>query len=203
MSTATKKYYTPQEYFEIDRRSPVKCEYYQGEIFAMAGASPAHCVITANVLRELGNQLKGGPCVPYSGDLRVKVDRTGLYVYPDATVICGQPQFDHEDGDKNTVLNPTLIVEVLSDSTEKYDRGAKMGHYRQIESLKEYLLIDQHEARVELHVRQPDGSLTRKDVSGLEVAVSLASVKCELPLAEIYYNVVVYQPGRHPGPPPE
>lgn len=201
MSTAEKKHYTVEEYLEIDRRSPVKCEYYQGEIFAMAGASPDHNVIAANVIGELRNRLKGGPCVPYAGDLRVKVDRTELYAYPDATVICGQPNYDEED--RITVLNPTLVVEVLSDSTEKYDRGTKRRHYAEIESLKEYLIIDQHEAKVELHIRQPDGSLTRSDFVGLEAVVPLASVKCELPLAEIYYNVVIYQPGRHPGPPPE
>src|SRR5947209_1452139 len=111
----------PAEYLAIERAAEYKSEFFAGELFAMAGASPAHVLITSNVNRELGTQLRNCPCRVYSSDLRVKVSATGLYTYPDVAVVCGEQQFDDEHRD--SLLNPTLVVEVLSPSTEAYDRG--------------------------------------------------------------------------------
>ena len=116
---------TPEEYLARERQAEQKSEYFNGEIFAMSGASPRHVLIVTNVVAELRGQLKQRPCTAYSTDLRVKVSATGLYTYPDVVVVCGTPQFDAERKDTLLILNPTLIVEVLSDSTEGYDRGGK------------------------------------------------------------------------------
>jgi Uma2 family endonuclease len=121
---------TPDEYLAIERSAELKSEFCAGEMFAMAVASPPHVLITSNVNRELGTQLKKRPCRVYSSDLRVEVSQTGLYTYPDVVVVCGEQQFDDERGD--TLLNPTLIVEVLSTTTAAYDRGDKFDHYRQM-----------------------------------------------------------------------
>lgn len=192
MSTATKKRYTPEEYLALEREAPFKSEYHAGEIFAMAGASPAHNIIVANLLRELGNQLKGSPCIPFASDLRVKIERTGLYTYPDVTILCGEARFDDERRD--TLLNPTVIVEVLSESTKNYDRGVKFAHYRSLASLKDYLIIDQETPHAELHRPQPDGTWTIRDFDGLEMVVTLASINCEVKLAEIYEKIDFLKP---------
>jgi Uma2 family endonuclease len=197
MSTATKKRYTPEEYLALEREAPHKSEYHQGEIFAMAGASPAHNIIVANLLRELGNQLKGGPCIPFASDLRVKIERTGLYTYPDVTILCGEARFDDERRD--TLLNPTVIVEVLSESTKNYDRGVKFGHYRTLDSLKDYLIIDQEKPHAELHRPQADGTWSIRDFDGLEMVVPLASINCQVTLSEIYEKVGFEKPARRPG----
>ena len=145
---------TPEAYLAIERQAAYKSEYFNGEMFAMAGASPHHVLIVTNVASELRWQLKKRLCTVFSTDLRVKVSTTGLYTYPDVTVVCGQPQFDDEHQD--TLLNPTLIVEVLSQSTKDSDRGEKFEQYRTLESLREYILIAQNRCHVEQFVRQPD-----------------------------------------------
>ena len=139
MSSQIQKHYTPEEYLALERQAQYKSEYYAGEIFAMAGASRWHNLIVTNVLRELSLQLKGRPCTTYPSAMRVKISPTGLYTYPDVTVVCGAARF--EDTQQDTLLNPTLIVEVLSESTEAYDRGGKFAHYRKLNSLLEYVLI--------------------------------------------------------------
>src|SRR5207302_11009756 len=128
--------------------------FFAGEMFAMAGASEAHNLITINLSRELSVQLKNLPCRVYSGDMRVKVSDTGLYTYPDMVVVCGERQFEAERRD--TLLNPTLIIEVLSPTTEAYDRGDKFAHYRRMESLREYVLIAQDRVRLERYTRDAD-----------------------------------------------
>lgn len=130
MSTASKRLLTPQEYLDLERKAEFKSEYLHGEMFAMAGASYEHTLIKDNLARKAGNQLEDGPCRVLTSDMRVKVDVTGLYTYPDIVIVCEEPQF--EDKVFNTLLNPRALIEVLSDSTEKYDRGAKFGHYRQV-----------------------------------------------------------------------
>jgi Uma2 family endonuclease len=187
MSTLPKQRLTPQEYLAIERKAERKSEYFDGEMFLMAGASAAHNLIVANLLGELRNQLKGHRCTVYASELRTKVDRTGLYTYPDALVVCEEPQFD--DSHFDTVLNPTLIVEVLSESTHPYDRGAMFGNYRKLESLQEYILIEQDRPHIELYTRQADGNWLLADFDGLEAVAPLPAIGCNLALAEIYDKV--------------
>ncbi|HXK03033.1 MAG TPA: Uma2 family endonuclease, partial [Verrucomicrobiae bacterium] len=123
MSTQAKNYLTPEQYLEIERKAEVKSEYYQGEMFAMSGASLSHNVILANAIRELGQQLRSKPCSVLPSDMRVFIQATGLYTYPDAVVVCGEPKL--QDKHFDTLLNPAVILEVLSPSTEAYDRGRK------------------------------------------------------------------------------
>lgn len=154
MALQPKSFLTPEEYLVIERKAEYKSEYFNGEMFAMSGVSPSHVLIVSNIVAELRGQLKQKPCNVYSSDLRVRVSPTGLYTYPDVVVVCGQPQLADEQ--KDTLLNPTLIVEVLSDSTQDYDRGRKFEHYRSLSSFTEYLLIAQDRCHVEHFVRQAD-----------------------------------------------
>jgi Uma2 family endonuclease len=156
-------------------------------MFAMAGASLEHAEIILNLGRELSQQLKGRPCHVYSSDLRLRVAPIGLYTYPDVMVICGGPEF--ADDRRDTVVNPILIVEVLSESTEAYDRGKKFDQYRTLPSLREYLLVAQDAPRIEQWIRQPDDNWLRTETRGLDASIQLASVDCVLPLAEIYDKI--------------
>lgn len=187
MSLQPKPRLTPEDYLAIERSADFKSEYFDGEIFAMTGASEPHNIIVINSVIALGNQLKKRPCKLYANDMRVKVDPTGLYAYPDLVVVCGKAQL--EDAHLDTLLNPTLIVEVLSDSTEAYDRGRKFEHYRKLESLTEYVLISQHWPHVESYRRQPDHHWLLTECSGLDGVLRLESIDCELALAEIYDKV--------------
>jgi Uma2 family endonuclease len=187
MTAVPKTKLTPAEYLAVERKAAFKSEFYRGEMFAMAGASEEHCLIKDNLAREAGYQLKGGPCRVVTSDLRVKVDATGLYTYPDVVIYCDQPQF--EDDTFDTLLNPRVIVEVLSDSTEKYDRGDKFRHYRQIPSLQEYVMVSQDRPLLERHVRRPDGSWLLTEFAGLERVFDFATVPAHVPLAEIYRGV--------------
>ena len=187
MSLQSKPYLSPEDYLALERSVDFKSEYFDGEIFAMAGASESHNLIVINTIRELSIQLKKRPCKVYANDMRVKVSPTGLFTYPDVMVVCGQAQFD--DSHLDTLLNPTLIVEVLSDSTEAYDRGRKFEHYRKLESLMEYVLIAQHRPHVESYRRQPDQGWVLTESDGLEGHLRLDAIDCELALAEIYDKV--------------
>jgi Uma2 family endonuclease len=139
MSLQAKQRLTPEEYLARERQVDTKSEFYDGELFAKAGASRSHNLIVGNVTGELRAQLRGRPCEVYPADMRVKVSETGLYAYPDVVVVCGEPRFEDEHLD--TLLNPTVIVDVLSPSTEAYDRGEKFAQYRKLASLREYVLI--------------------------------------------------------------
>jgi Uma2 family endonuclease len=187
MSSQRTTLLTPEEYLEIERRAERKSEYFQGEMFAMAGASFAHVVIVGNLGRELGNRLKTGPCGVYSSELRLRVAPNGLFTYPDVMVICGGPEF--ADDRTDTVANPVLIVEVLSESAQAYDRGKKFDQYRTLPSLREYLLVAQDAPRIEQWIRQPDDNWLRAESSGLDASIQLVSVNRMLPLAEIYDKV--------------
>ena len=180
---------TPEQYLRRERDAQQKHEYYHGEVFAMAGGSPDHSLIIANVTRELGNRLRSGPCRVYESNLRVRVPRTTLYTYPDVSVICGDRQFDPLDAAKETVLNPSLIVEVLSPSTESWDRGGKFQNYREIDSLREYVLVASDKALVETFLRQPDGTWVLNPSSGRAAVAPLKSLGVDLPLAEVYDGV--------------
>jgi len=187
MSTQANTFVSPAEYLEIERRAEFKSEYYRGEMFAMAGASPRHAWITGNLVRELGQRLKSKPCRVSASDLRLRVTPTGLYTYPDVVVVCGEPQFADDQAD--TLLNPKLIVEVLSDSTRDYDRGRKFQHYRSLPSLAEYLTVEQNEPRVERWTRQPENEWLLKEFTSLDQSIRLSSLECDLPLAEIYDKI--------------
>jgi Uma2 family endonuclease len=187
MSLRPKPYLSPEDYLALERSAEFKSEYFDGEIFAMTGASESHNLIVINTIRELSSQLKKRPCKVYANDMRVRVSPTGLFTYPDVMVVCGQAQFD--DSHLDTLLNPTLIVEVLSDSTEAYDRGRKFEHYRKLESLAEYVLITQHRPHVESYRRQPDQRWVFAESDGLDGGLRLDAIDCELALAEIYDKV--------------
>lgn len=187
MQAATKVGLSPEDYLTLERRSEAKHEYRDGEMIPMVGASRRHNLIVANLVRELSQQLKGRPCEVYPPDMRVKVDSTGLYTYPDVAVVCGEPRF--EDAEVDTLLNPTLLVEVLSESTAEYDRGTKFAHYRKLDSLREYVIVSQRECLVEHYVRQPDGQWLFSEVAQLETSIDLPSIDCNLPLGEIYDKV--------------
>ncbi|MFN0316264.1 MAG: Uma2 family endonuclease [Burkholderiales bacterium] len=186
MSVQPKKHYTLDEYLELERTVREKHEFFRGEIFAMGGASEAHNLIVSNVLGEMRQYLRGKPCRVYPSDMRVKVSASGLYTYPDVVVVCGQPQFEPP---ADTLLNPTLLVEVLSESSEAYDRGKKSEQYRTLASLTDYLLIAQDRALVEHYCRQPEERWLLQTANRLEESVAISSLGCELPLSEVYLNV--------------
>ena len=183
----TRPYLTPQAYLAQERDAETKSEYYAGQVYAMSGASEAHNLIVWNVGGELRSRLKKRPCKGYPSDMRVKVSPTGLYTYPDVTVVCGKPEFD--DKRKDTLLNPTVIIEVLSESTEAYDRGKKFAHYRTLESLAEYLLIAQDAVAIDDYVRQLGGGWMLTAYRGLKAVAMIDAIDCELPLAEVYDKV--------------
>lgn len=178
-----------EDYLAAERQAETKSEYLNGEVFAMSGASREHNLIAVNITASVHGQLKGRPCETYAGDMRVHVSATGLYTYPDVTVVCGEPQL--EGAELDTLLNPTLLIEVLSPSTEAYDRGKKFAQYRALESFREYVLVSQEEVRVEIFTRQEDGHwLLSQEAAHLDETVPLASIGCELRLADVYDRVI-------------
>ena len=189
MSSLASTYYTPEQYLELERAAEHRSEYVSGQVYAMSGASRAHNLIATNLLREVSLQLRGRPCETYPGDMRVKVSGTGLYTYPDVSIACGDPRF--EDDHVDTLLNPTVIFEVLSPSTEAYDRGAKFAHYRRLESISDYVLLSQDRPLVEHYLRQGDDSGTwlLTEVTGLDGFLHLTSVGCKLALSDVYERV--------------
>ena len=187
MSAVPKPKLTPEEYLEGERSAETRSEYYAGEVFSMAGASREHILIAANVLAGIHRQFAGRPCEVYQSDMRVKVSATGLYTYPDVVAICGEARF--EDGEHDTLANPLVLVEVLSESTEGYDRGTKSEHYRRIESLREYVLIAQDKVHVEHFVRQPDNTWLLRETEEPNDTLTLPAIQCELTVAEIYDKV--------------
>jgi Uma2 family endonuclease len=187
MASQTKPRYTPEEYLAIERDSEGRSEYFDGEIFAMSGASERHNLIVTNIVAGLHTQFRGRACKVYSSDMRVKVNSTGLYTYPDVVALCGQARFDDEH--KDTLLNPAVIIEVLSKSTEAYDRGEKFEHYRKVESLAEYLLVSQEKHHVDHYVRRPDNQWLLSEAGRLDDTIKLPTVNCVLALSEVYDKV--------------
>lgn len=188
MSSQTKTLLTPEEYLAIERKAEVRSEYYGGEMFLMTGANREHNLIVTSLTRRIDEQLDGKPCELYPNDMRVRIPATGLYTYPDVVVVCDEPQFEDEHVD--TLLNPILIVEVLSPSTEAYDRGKKFEHYQQIPSLVEYLLVAQETCRVEQFVRQGASQWLYSEAHRLEDVVTLSSINCTLALKDVYARVL-------------
>ena len=187
MSYQRKSLLTPEEYLAIERKSETKGEFYAGEVFAMVGASRRHNLIAANIIRVLGNQLLERPCNVYPSDMRVKVSATGKYTYPDVVVACEEELFDDEE--KDTLLNPVLIVEVLSESTEAYDRGKKFEQYQYIESLTEYLLVTQEPYRVEQYVRQSNREWRYSEYHSANDVINISVLGCQLSLKDVYAKV--------------
>jgi Uma2 family endonuclease len=181
--------YTVDEYLRMERDAAQKHEYRNGEIIAMAGGSVNHSLIIANCLRSIGNRLDGTPCRVFDSNLRVRITRKMLYSYPDATVICGSPKIDPDDSAGETILNPRLVLEVLSKSTESYDRTEKFDRYRQIESFEEYVLVLQDSPRIESYSRRPDGTWIFDVASGRAAVSKLHSLDIALPLAEVYAGI--------------
>ena len=177
---------SPADYLAQERLAETKSEFYAGRVYAMSGGSRGHSLIAVNLIRELSRELRGATCETHDNDMRVKVNETGLYSYPDVSVVCGDPEF--EDGQLDTLLNPVLIIEVLSPSTEAHDRGFKASQYRNTPSLKEYVLVAQDRPSVEVQERQGNvWELREYSQPGQEVALLGGSVR--IPLEEIYERV--------------
>lgn len=184
---AAKNFYTPEEYLRLEENSPEKHEYYQGEIFSRAGGTPRHNFLVANIGAELNFGLRGKDCTPYSSDLRILVRSNGLYTYADISVVCGETDLAPERND--TITNPVLVVEVLSPSTEKYDRSQKFELYRGLESLKDYLLVDQSRVYIELYTRSGSDTWLLQTFTSLSQTVTLVSVNLAIPVASLYDKV--------------
>ena len=185
-SVAAQTHMTPEEYLAFERKATTKNEYLNGQIIAMSGASRVHNLITGNIFNGLYTQLIEREYETYASDMRVKAPQTASYTYPDVVVVCDEPRF--EDGVFDTLLNPIVLIEVLSPSTEVYDRGEKFAHYRQIDSLQEYVLISQDRISVEHYLRQGTQWLLT-EFRAFEESLSLISIECELPLRNIYRRV--------------
>jgi Uma2 family endonuclease len=194
---AEKKRWTRAEYLVAERAGAEKHELHDGEIFAMAGASFAHNQIVANLVREVGNALGKGSCQILPSDLRVRIPGRDRYKYPDAVIVCGPPAF--EDAEQDTLQNPQVLFEVLSDTTERYDRGLKFADYRTLPSLREYVLLSQDRVLVEQYTRQPDGAWLLRAL-GPGQALHLLGGGCVVTTDELYRNVALPpEPDAQPG----
>jgi Uma2 family endonuclease len=193
MSAQPQHWLTPEEYLELERAAEFRHEYYNGRMYAMAGGSPRHAFIVGNLVGELHSTLKKRACRVASSGLRVSAPDTGLYTYPDVVVGCGELEYT---GDRQeTLVNPTLIIEVLSPSAELLDREFRAAQYKTISSLQEYALVSQDEARVEVYRRQDGGHWLLSEFAGLEAAARFDSVEASVPLAEIYDKITFEKEG--------
>jgi Uma2 family endonuclease len=187
MATQLNTYVSPEEYLAVERESDTKSEYYDGVVYAMTGARINHIRIVTNLTVELATQLRGRRCDVLSNEMKVRLQNSRKFFYPDVTVVCGKPLFHDERED--IILNPLLVIEVLSKSTEAFDRGAKFQAYQTLDSLKEYLLVAQDKPIIEQYVRQSDGKWTYTALVGLENSLTLPSVECTLNLSAVYDKV--------------
>ena len=188
MSRVSKQQITPEEYLQRERNAEFRSEYFRGEMFAMASASASHNLIVLNAAASLREQLKRKPCTVYPSDLKLRIEATGLYTYPDVSVVCGEPKLESDGGD--VLLNPIILIEVLSDSTEAYDRGKKFEHYRTIPTLKHYVLIAQDRYSIDCFTLHQDGNWILASGQGVEAKIKLESIDCELAVPEVYEKVV-------------
>lgn len=178
---------SPEEYLISERKSEIRNEYFDGEIFAMAGATREHNQISANIVRVLGNQLLEKTCSVFSSDMKISMEEIKKYTYPDIVVVCDREEFEDENHD--VLLNPIVIMEILSDSTEAYDRGDKFAHYQLLDSFVEYILVSQYFCRVEKFARRNDETWIYSKYHKTEDVVGLEAIDCELPVSEIYRKV--------------
>lgn len=188
MSALPKEKYTLEEYLELDRNSDERLEFWDGEIFSMSGASDPHDQIETNLIFQLRLRLIGGACRVFAANMRIKVPTMPPYRYGDLSGLCGKPKFEKVDG-VDVLTNPSLIIEVLSHSTEAYDRGDKFSRYKSIPTLAEYLLIAQHRPHISQFIKQPDGSWNNLEFNDLNDTLKVFTLDCELPLTEIYQDV--------------
>lgn len=188
MSAIKKLHYTEEEYLRIERAADTRSEYYRGEMFAMAGASRFHSAVKDNLITRLNLQMNSSGCRTYSSDMKVWSPFTGLYSYPDIVIVCGQAEMkDKKNAD--VLMNPKIIVEVLSQSTEGYDRGFKFKSYKRIESCQEYVLVSQNEPCIETFTRQPNNLWLHKIFEGIDSDLVLTSIPVRIPLREVYQDV--------------
>ena len=185
MENLAPKFLTEEEYLEYERKAETKSEYYRGELFAMAGAKASHNIILSNLIRELGNLLRKKPCTVFPSDMRVRVNSSGLYTYPDISIVCEKPIY--LDSKKDTLLNPSLILEILSESTEAYDRGQKFELYRNIPELKEYVLISTKYKKIESFIRNTNSWVLHE--SRESVPFRFLSLDVEISLEDVYEKV--------------
>ena len=191
MSQLAERVYTATEYLALERAAEHKSEFVNGRIYAMTGASFPHNLIVLNLSAEIRARLRGGPCSVLVNDMRVKVSQTGMYTYPDVVALCEPPRLEDEHAD--TLLNPAVIVEVLSASTERYDRGDKFAHYRKIESLREYILVAQDRVRIEQYVRHGERWMLG-EISDPTGSLRIEALGCEVALRDIYDRVELASP---------
>jgi Uma2 family endonuclease len=196
MSTQPKPYITPEQYLEIERKAEYKSEYYRGEMFPlypgetildMAGAQRPHNLLATHMSGELYMQLRSRPCEIYGSDMRIRVNETGLFTYADVVVVCGQPEI--LDNHVDVLLNPTVIVEVLSPSTAAYNRGGKFKQYKTIPSFQQYVLVASDCVYVDVFTRQPDGSWLLRSATKLDESIELESIGCRVAMADLYNKV--------------
>src|ERR1043165_4660691 len=188
MSAQTKQRYTLEEYFELERKSEERFEFWNGEVFCMSGGSPEHAQLEVNFISRLNSRLTGKGCRVFPANIRIKVPSAPPYRYADVSALCGEAKFE-EIGGIRSLINPTLIVEILSGSTEAYDRGEKFTHYQSIPSFHEYLLVAQHRPRITHLLKQANGSWIYNEYNDLADVVKLTSMNCELAMSEVYENV--------------
>jgi len=182
----TKLIYTADEYLKAEQSAEFKSEYFHGEIFAMAGGTPNHNRLTLNMAFIFNSMLKG-KCEAFASDIKLQVDEENHYTYPDVMVVCGELEFAKER--KDTVINPVVIVEVLSESTKDYDRGTKFTAYRKITTLKDYILVDQDKIHIEYFAKEEDGTWRFREYFHTEDALIVQSVNLQIPVKEIYERV--------------
>ena len=193
MSAIPKKRLTEAEYLDIEGAAEFRSEFFNGEMFAMAGASREHNELKDNLIVEIGGRLKGGPCRTYSVDMRVHVKRTGLYTYPDIVIVCGRGEFDRYKG-VDILLNPQIVIEILSESTARYDRGTKFDNFQCLPSVKEYILVSQDKMCVERFVRQPDEQWLLTTFDDPAGEFSLATIAIRIPLVDVYRGIELKEP---------
>jgi Uma2 family endonuclease len=186
--------YTIAEYLAMEEQAVDRHEFHDGEIMAMSGGTYTHSRINTNLIGGLVQRLRGTPCEPLDSNMRIRIASRASFIYPDISIVCGGPKFDVDDPKRTTIINPRIVVEVLSDSTERYDRGKKFDLYREVTSLEEYVLVSQHETLVETFLRQPEGAWLFMPWKGLGAAMELRSVKLSIPLSEIYAGLTFDAP---------
>lgn len=189
LPTATKANVSVEEYYQLELTAEERSDYYDGEMFCMAGGTTEHSAINANLIGVLHAALKGKTCRPFTQDQRIKSDETGLRIYPDASVFCEPLTYDSEDGQKHTATNPTALFEVLSESTEAYDRGFKFECFRQCASLRLYVLIAQDRPHVDVFVRDGENEWRLFDVSGMDQPITLPVIDVTLTTTDLYDRV--------------